>query len=436
MPLELSPGTESDCEAMIRLQFEAYDQDPVQHVLFPKGTTQIAVSHFAEQYRTSMIEDPYRRFVKVTDIETGQIISFAQWFLYPERSEEEWNQSKVFPFPSDANVEAGNAIIAGIIRARNEIMKGQAYAYLATLVTHPSHRGRGAASQLLQWGISQANTLHIPAYLEASPSGFPLYKKHGFVQLNSLNIDLSPWGNPIGRQTICMLKPAAAGSTTTTNSSSSSANITILPVTSEADFLPLAEIESLAFDNSPLLTLILGPNTQTTHSFRANQHFKSFTTNPSARYVKAVDTTTGAIVAWAKWLFFEDPDEPPQPEPQEWADGANVDLCKLFSVSKRQKRETAMKGKPYFLMDILVTRPTYGGRGIGSELLRWGLKQADEKGFECWIDASAMGLGLYKKFGWVEVDRVEFGLEKYGGKEGEVDGVGCMIRQPVKKVEG
>jgi len=128
MPLELSPATQSDCEALIRLQFEAYDQDPVQHVLFPNGATQITVSHFAEHDRKSMAEDPYVRYMKVTDTETGQIISFAQWFIYPERLEEEWNQLKPFPFPSDANAEAGNALITVSIRAKNEIMKGQAYA--------------------------------------------------------------------------------------------------------------------------------------------------------------------------------------------------------------------------------------------------------------------------------------------------------------------
>jgi len=299
-----------------------------------------------------------------------------------------------------------------------------------TLVSSPSHRRRGAASQLLQWGISQANTLNIPAYLEASPSGLRLYEKHGFNQVHEINIDSSPWGNPVARKNICMLKPAAAIST------NSSTNIAIRPVSSQADFLPMAEIENLAFDASPLITLMSGPNVQTCHESRANQHIKSFTTDPSARYVKAVDTSTGAIVAWAKWTFFVDPDEPPKPWPEEWLDGANVELCTLFSRSIRQKRETAMKGKPYVLMGILVTQPAYRGRGIGSMLLRWGLEQAAEKGLECWIDASPMGSGLYKRFGWVAVDRLDFELSKYGGKEGEVDGVVCMVRQPVKKAAG
>lgn len=49
-----------------------------------------------------------------------------------------------------------------------------------------------------------------------------------------------------------------------------------------------------------------------------------------------------------------------------------------------------------------------------------------------WIDASPAGLGLYKKLGWEEVERLEVKLEEWGGKEGETDVTVSLVREPRK----
>jgi len=54
------------------------------------------------------------------------------------------------------------------------------------LVTHPSHRGKGAAGMLIKWGIEQAERDRVPAYLEAGIRVKPFYERYGFVQMGDL----------------------------------------------------------------------------------------------------------------------------------------------------------------------------------------------------------------------------------------------------------
>lgn len=67
---------------------------------------------------------------------------------------------------------------------------------LKLLHTHPEHQKRGAATSLLNWGTGEADRLEIPAFLESSPQGLPLYKKCGFEVVDTVTVDLSPWKGP------------------------------------------------------------------------------------------------------------------------------------------------------------------------------------------------------------------------------------------------
>lgn len=53
--------------------------------------------------------------------------------------------------------------------------------------------------------------------------------------------------------------------------------------------------------------------------------------------------------------------------------------------------------KGYWTLAYLGVLPSYGRRGIGRQLLQWGLDRADEEGRSVYISASVQGLGLYRK---------------------------------------
>ena len=62
------------------------------------------------------------------------------------------------------------------------------------LHTDPAFQGRGAGGLLVDWGTKKADQLGLPAYLESSAQGHRVYQRHGFVDLDVLKLDLSPYG--------------------------------------------------------------------------------------------------------------------------------------------------------------------------------------------------------------------------------------------------
>lgn len=73
--------------------------------------------------------------------------------------------------------------------------------------------------------------------------------------------------------------------------------------------------------------------------------------------------------------------------------------------------------------------PEFQRRGIGSLLLEWGKKKADELGAKIWLTATPQATPVYEENGWKIVDRYEINLTKYGG-----DGLyvrSWMLRKPL-----
>lgn len=59
----------------------------------------------------------------------------------------------------------------------------------------------------------------------------------------------------------------------------------------------------------------------------------------------------------------------------------------------------ADKERDYWTLAYLGVLPSYGRRGIGQQLLQWGLERADEEDRSIYISASVQGVGLYRKIG-------------------------------------
>ncbi|KAF2480182.1 hypothetical protein BDY17DRAFT_256402 [Neohortaea acidophila] len=92
--------------------------------------------------------------------------------------------------------------------AQQEIVGEQAHVKLQMLFTRREGFRRGAGTMHLAWGLEQADKLGIPAYLEASRMGRPLYERMGFQAVRDLPLDRERWNLTPEDTITCMLRPA------------------------------------------------------------------------------------------------------------------------------------------------------------------------------------------------------------------------------------
>ncbi|RAL12578.1 GNAT family N-acetyltransferase [Aspergillus homomorphus CBS 101889] len=140
--------------------------------------------------------------------------------------------------------------------------------------------------------------------------------------------------------------------------------------------------------------------------------------NPSSgsTILKIVDESQRdpVIAAFAMWKFYSGEQQQPEPPTkdqqslsQKWPESADQELCEDFFGIMDQERWEVMGDKKFLYLDILATHPNYHRRGLGSQLLRWGLKQADEAGVETFLASTPQGRRLYEKHGFEVVREYE-----------------------------
>jgi N-acetylglutamate synthase-like GNAT family acetyltransferase len=77
---------------------------------------------------------------------------------------------------------------------------------LALLCVHPDCERRGAGSAIVQWGLNYAERVALPAYLEASKAGQPVYERLGFKQIDEIVVPAEKWDGDFDRHYAVMLK--------------------------------------------------------------------------------------------------------------------------------------------------------------------------------------------------------------------------------------
>jgi len=80
------------------------------------------------------------------------------------------------------------------------------------------------------------------------------------------------------------------------------------------------------------------------------------------------------------------------------------------------------------VLDLFFVDPKYQRQGIGSLLLEWGAKKADELKARIWITSTPQAVSTYERNGWKVIERHEIALEKYGGQG--VYNRAWMLREP------
>jgi Acetyltransferase (GNAT) domain len=214
-------------------------------------------------------------------------------------------------------------------------------------------------------------------------------------------------------------------------------SIEIHPV-AEADLGLCARLGDLAFAANPLTTavhkaLFPEPPSQDADTKMVKELANLFHENPDVRMIKAVDPSLSgeeAIVGWAKWHIY--PDGMPPTKPRQWAPPVNVEGCEYFFGGMDQMKNRSMASKPCMCelgpirvwhqaltppplgLQPVITHPDHWRRGVGTQLIHWGLNEARSLGLPVFLIASPVGHALYQKCGFRDMEELVADLTPYG----------------------
>ncbi|KAI4152622.1 MAG: hypothetical protein L6R39_001757 [Caloplaca ligustica] len=204
-----------------------------------------------------------------------------------------------------------------------------------------------------------------------------------------------------------------------------------------SDVPEIADIHHEAFKDDPILgQLMRDVPLDRKHDYDRKFFEKAFAQAPfmGSVFHKVVDTDTGKIVAYARWKYpytltpAQAAEKAQLDLSRSYPEGTNVELYEEFFRQLDAKRKKFCDDEKDYFLHILIVAPGYQRRGLGSMLIREGLAHADRDNARAYVEASAKGLGLYKKFGWKPVGEITMDMTSHGGKGVEVEEL--LIREP------
>ncbi|GAA5825364.1 hypothetical protein JCM3770_005236, partial [Rhodotorula araucariae] len=163
----------------------------------------------------------------------------------------------------------------------------------------------------------------------------------------------------------------------------------VLPA-EQADLERIAEIQLAAFQGSIINQRIFGNVEPADHRAQTVRRLTKALVEPANALYKAV--VGGHLVGFALWELPKHADEQKEKDPNRWPVGTNVALAEGF-FGKLDLGVT----EPHYHLSLLATDPAYQRTGAGSALLRWGCMRADDQGVDCYLEASAVGISVYRR---------------------------------------
>jgi len=211
MPIELRDAGPADREAIARL-FALSWTSPFSRLQFGNVDMESLAGAMAPQIAEHMTR-PGARYIVLEDQEKGEIASVAQWSLplddkapdggKKETPEEEAERQEMVDelyrkkLPENSNRDLIMEFTFGLRQLRKEALGDRKHYLLANLATHPSYRGQGLATKLIEWSFVRADEKGFVVYLETAldNAALQLYKRVGFKEVVSYTIeDLSKYG--------------------------------------------------------------------------------------------------------------------------------------------------------------------------------------------------------------------------------------------------
>lgn len=207
----------------------------------------------------------------------------------------------------------------------------------------------------------------------------------------------------------------------------------VLKRASPLDFPEIVKIQYDSFTSPFEREVLMGCVSPSDLSKLSDSYAQAAASDPTGIWIKAIKTSTGEIVAASHWKLYLDGERgvSQDEEDEEHDERPKAEERRKIFASMGEARRKNMGGEAFlresqilcFVLEvdltrskdlhILFTHPEYQRKGLGSMMMDWGCRLANLLELPSWIEASADGTALHKKFGFVELEKVQHeGVDK------------------------
>ncbi|KAL4771050.1 acyl-CoA N-acyltransferase [Aspergillus nidulans var. acristatus] len=183
-----------------------------------------------------------------------------------------------------------------------------------------------------------------------------------------------------------------------------------------SDYVEAFTVADLAFASLNTLLYNTYPLSPESIEKLTAARIRDIATMPKANMLKAVDTETGKIIGFARWVVAKEEEIVDQSiEDTVSNDIMHRTVPETNEASTRGLYTMAARLRRRVELEKLFTHPKYQGNGVGSALLQWGLDEADRLGLMIYLEATEEGRPLYERFGFEAIKVVKFDAGAFGG---------------------
>ncbi|KAB8070954.1 acyl-CoA N-acyltransferase [Aspergillus leporis] len=214
----------------------------------------------------------------------------------------------------------------------------------------------------------------------------------------------------------------------------------------ESDASQLAQINVTSFSPSPFYRHTFADvSVSALHTLKYARALQKFT-DPKTHVQVAIDPETGLVLGSTRWAiplhYQQKPGslcELPEDaikmaaDPEKFLpENMNKQFYALFFGMLKSMRAKYVNNDD-IVLEYLAISPEQQGKGIGSQLLQWGIQKADALNARIYLEASVEGYPLYKKYGWRLLEEANLDFESLGGA-GKATYL-MMVRDPVAELD-